>query len=328
MATDKSVIAVIRGARPSFKNNHDKVAFAVHASFLTAGYMLTATGPAAMPESALSSTSTDEVGIDGWNDLEGEYGFVYLNPEEGGKKVLVKCLAMNGKLMVSALPADKGSKSAAEPLHLEISVNDYAGEDGGSNYSQQFKNIDKLITSLNTEVLSKLGSSSLPGSSSGSTSQPSGTARHVQSEPRSGQPEQENHPQFHPSGVIVPPIPPFRFDDTLPGPGAGMYPASYFVFKPDISVCIMERGGFGGDGSMLVGPNDPRWFGGDNDPLRFPGAQPGVPPGARFDPYGPPGIPGFEPGRFTRWVGPGRGGRGRNTHPDLEQPGSGFDDYI
>lgn len=24
------------------------------------------------------------------------------------------------------------------------------------------------------------------------------------------------------------------------------------------------------------------------------------PPGARFDPYGPPGVPGFEPGRFTR----------------------------
>lgn len=27
----------------------------------------------------------------------------------------------------------------------------------------------------------------------------------------------------------------------------------------------------------------------------------GVPPGARFDPYGPPGIPGFEPNRFARY---------------------------
>lgn len=26
----------------------------------------------------------------------------------------------------------------------------------------------------------------------------------------------------------------------------------------------------------------------------------GVPPGARFDPYGPPGVPGFEPDRFGR----------------------------
>lgn len=28
----------------------------------------------------------------------------------------------------------------------------------------------------------------------------------------------------------------------------------------------------------------------------------GVPPGARFDPYGPPGVPGFEPNRFVRYV--------------------------
>ncbi|CAN1770137.1 Probable proteasome inhibitor [Linum perenne] len=309
MATEKSVIAVIRGARPSFKNDQDKVAFAVHASFLATGYMLTATGPAAMSDSALSSTSTDEVGIDGWNELDGEYGFVYLNPEVEGKRVLVKCLAMNDKLVVSALPADKGSKSAAEPVHLEISVNDYVVEDGGSNYSQQFKKLDKLISSLNTEVLSKLDGSHQSGSSSTSTSHPSDAARHVENEPRSGQPEPGN-PQFHPSGVVVPPVAPFGYSDLYPGPGAGMYPS---------------RGGVGGDGGMLLGPNDPRWFGGENQGLGFPGVQPGVPPGARFDPYGPPGIPGFEPGRFTR--GPARPGRGGNMHPDLEQPGNGFD-YI
>lgn len=28
----------------------------------------------------------------------------------------------------------------------------------------------------------------------------------------------------------------------------------------------------------------------------------GVPPGARFDPYGPPGVPGFEPNRFVRCI--------------------------
>ncbi|KAJ1376770.1 putative proteasome inhibitor, partial [Sesbania bispinosa] len=35
----------------------------------------------------------------------------------------------------------------------------------------------------------------------------------------------------------------------------------------------------------------------------FPGGLPGVPPGARFDPYGPPGVPGFEPNRFARYGG-------------------------
>lgn len=58
MVNQKSVMAVIRAARPSFRNNHDKIAFAVHASFLAAGYVLTATGPPAFSENALSSAST------------------------------------------------------------------------------------------------------------------------------------------------------------------------------------------------------------------------------------------------------------------------------
>ncbi|KAI4365101.1 hypothetical protein MLD38_021120 [Melastoma candidum] len=86
--------------------------------------------------------------------------------------------------------------------------------------------------------------------------------------------------------------------DLFPGPGAGMFPS---------------RGGFVGGGSMLLGPNDPSWFGGLREP-GFPGGQPAVPPGARFDPFGPPDVPGFEPGLFVR--NPRR--PGGNAHPDLE----------
>lgn len=57
----------------------------------------------------------DEVGIDGWNEFDGEYAFVYTNPKKGSKKFLVKCLVMNDKLLVDAI-ADGG----AEPAHLEI----------------------------------------------------------------------------------------------------------------------------------------------------------------------------------------------------------------
>lgn len=41
-----------------------------------------------------------------------------------------------------------------------FSVGDYAGEDGGSNYSQQFKNLDKLVKRIDTDILSKLDGSS------------------------------------------------------------------------------------------------------------------------------------------------------------------------
>ncbi|KAF3787255.1 putative proteasome inhibitor [Nymphaea thermarum] len=41
---------VIRASRPSFRNDHDKVAFLAHASFLSADYVLTTAGKAALGE--------------------------------------------------------------------------------------------------------------------------------------------------------------------------------------------------------------------------------------------------------------------------------------
>ena len=138
-------MAVIRAARPSFRGQYDKVAFVVHATFLSSGYLLTAAGQRAFSDSAHSSSSTgkfpsiyakfsefrsssrnfvslkipfsvsDEVGMDGWNEVDGEYAFVYANPEKGNKKVLVKCLVMNDVLLVDAL-----ADGCSEPLHLEI----------------------------------------------------------------------------------------------------------------------------------------------------------------------------------------------------------------
>ncbi|KAG6697485.1 hypothetical protein I3842_09G202400 [Carya illinoinensis] len=134
MVDDKSVMAVVRAARPSFCNNHDKIAFAV--------------------------------GMDQWNGLDDEYTFVYANPDKGSKKVLVKCLEMEDKLLVDAL-ADGDS----EPFRLwgwwvfHCSVEDYAGENGGTNYSGQYKNLAELVKKLDTEILSKLDGSSLPSSS-------------------------------------------------------------------------------------------------------------------------------------------------------------------
>ncbi|XP_017977444.1 PREDICTED: probable proteasome inhibitor [Theobroma cacao] len=299
MSNEKSVMAVIRAARPSFRNDHDKIAFAVHASFLSSGFVLTAAGPPALADNALSSPSTDEVGIDNWNEFDDHYAFVYTNPEKGSKKVLVKCLVMNGKLLVDAF-ADGGS----EPVHLEIDIDNYVGENGSGNFSAQYKNLEKMVSSLDKEVISKLyGKSSKSSSSSDPPSLETGEGLRRDVNDPGVRINEPAGPQPHPSGVVVPPIYPMGGSDLFPGPGAGMYPT---------------RGDFGG-GGMLLGPNDPRWFGGVGGEPGFPGAQPGVPPGARFDPYGPPGVPGFEPNRFVR--NPRRPGGG--THPDLEHFGGG-----
>ncbi|XP_061348948.1 probable proteasome inhibitor [Gastrolobium bilobum] len=304
MASDKSVLAVIRAARPTFRNQNDKIAFAVHSSFLASGYILIATGPEALSDNAFSISSNDEVSVDHWNELNDEYAFVYTNPEKGSKKVLVKCLVMNEKLLVHAL-----SEGSSEPLHLEINVGDYAGEDGSSNYSQQFKNLEKLVKSMDGDILSKLDGSANASSSSNS-SETSDRTRQGIYRPGAAFGEPAGPPN-HPSGIIFPPVPIGSGSDLVPGPAAGVYPS---------------RGDHGFGGSMLVGPNDPRWFGGGigGEPA-FPGGLPGVPPGARFDPYGPPGVPGFEPNRFAR--NPRR--PGYDPHPDLQHfRRDGDSDYI
>ncbi|XP_040361792.1 probable proteasome inhibitor [Rosa chinensis] len=95
----------------------------------------------------------EEVGIEKWN----EYTFVYLNPEKGSKKVLVKCLVIDGTLSVDAL-----ADGASQNVHCEFNVGDYVQENEGSNYSSQFKNLNTLVKNLNAQVLLKLKESSTP----------------------------------------------------------------------------------------------------------------------------------------------------------------------
>lgn len=294
-------MAVIRASRPSFRNNADKVAFAIHSSFLAAGFVLTATGQPAFAEDALSSSSTDEVGIEHWNDFEDEYAFVYFNPEKNDKKVLVKCLVMGDKLLVDAL----ADGAAAEPVHLEINTNDYVRVETTGNYNAQYNNLGKLVNSLYSHIMSKLDG---PSAKDAFGSQPSGSNDQPNVVVNEGQTSTSITP-----GILYPPVNPAGGSDLFPGAGAGIYPT---------------RGDLGG-GSMLIGMNDPRWSGNVGGRQGFPGLPgmlpPGGVPGARFDPYGPPGVPGFEPDRFTRLPRQPGGGR---THPDLEQPGSGDADYI
>ncbi|XP_074276022.1 putative proteasome inhibitor [Silene latifolia] len=319
MATEKAVMVLIRASRPSFRNSHDKVAFVVHASFLYAGFVLTATGPPAFATDVLSSSTSDEVGIEGWNEVEDEYAFVYVNPEKSNKKILLKCLVMGDKLMVDAL-----SDGASEPVHLDINVNECVVETDATDYNAQYKNLGKLVRSLESDVLRRLDGSS------GGSHMSSHSSLRSSDEPNRNIDGSEST-QGSPAGFVLPPVNPVGGSDLFPSGGAGIYPS---------------RGGFGA-GLMLVGPEDPRWFGGGGGPFSHipggPGGLGGPPPGARFDPYGPPGVPGFEPGSFGRFPrgptpqgsthpdlqpGRGSGGPGRRIHPDLEQPGSGGFDFI
>ncbi|XP_021911234.1 probable proteasome inhibitor, partial [Carica papaya] len=202
MASEHSVMAVIRAARPNFRNSQDKVAFAVNATFLVSGYVLNATGPPAFADDSLSSSSTEEVGIDRWNELDGEYAFLYVIPGKTSEKTLVKCLAMNDKLLVAVLAT--GTK---EPLHLEIDIGEYVSDSGGANYSDQFKNLDKLVKSLQNQILSKLDNGSNSSSTTATSIEVSSVSRRNRSDADDRDVGVSGHanPQIHPSGIVVPP---------------------------------------------------------------------------------------------------------------------------
>ncbi|XWS55609.1 hypothetical protein CRYUN_Cryun09bG0015400 [Craigia yunnanensis] len=59
MSNERSVMAVIKAARPSFRNDQDKIAFSVHASILSSGFVLTATAPHALADNVVSSPSNE-----------------------------------------------------------------------------------------------------------------------------------------------------------------------------------------------------------------------------------------------------------------------------
>ncbi|XXG69530.1 hypothetical protein AAC387_Pa06g2374 [Persea americana] len=317
MATESSVMALIRAYRPHFRNAHDKIPFALNASFLAAGYVLTATGNRAF---SASPPSEEEVGIDGWNELDDCYGFIYKKAGGGSKKfVIVKCLVMGENLVIDAMCHGEEKR---EPINLQINVNDFVSDEASSstNYEKIYKNFPSLVDCLQSGILDKLENTVKHDSASASSSEANQTILQVGSVPKHHEDRPDvdilTEPQPYPPGFAYPPVFPVGIDDLLPGPPAGVFPT---------------RGGFGIGGGigggMLVGPDDPRWHGGvGRAQPGFPGGLPGVPPGSRFDPIGPPNVLGFEPERFIR--NPRRPGGGGGGHPDSQHFPGGHDYYL
>nr|GMC99658.1 probable proteasome inhibitor [Ipomoea batatas] len=277
---------VIRASRPTFRNPYDKVAFAVHASCLASGFVLLATGRSAFSGDPFSLPFAGEVGIDHWNDFGNNYGFIYSTPEGPSKKVIIRCLVLNGKLLIGAL-----WEGASAHLHLELNVQDYV-ENGGANYDSQYKNFGKLVEEINKEILSK-GSPSTNSLSS----EKGGIRDNVD---RRGA---ESNYSYQPSGSVPPgyavlPIPAFGGSGIFPATGPGVYSTS--PISPAPGPVVYPTRYSGGYEGMLLGPSYARFLTGISGDPRLPRGAQGIPPGGRFDPFGPPDVPGSEPGVFSR----------------------------
>ena len=104
------------------------------------------------------------------------------------------------------------------------------------------------------------------------------------------------------------------------GPDLRGHPPLVNVGHDDLGPNSRGPGGFDSNGS-LVGPNHPM-FHGRNNGVDFPqyGGRmpPGVPPNARFDPFGP-SVP--RPGSYRGGRGRGNFGSGMPNHDHLRMPG-------
>ena len=117
MATHTTaVLAVVRAARPQFRNRADAVVFALHAALLAEGFVLVAVGDAAEEEPPRGAALA-ETGHDGWNAARDEYAFRYRREGAGAADgtVVLKALAAGAKLLVDAAPPSPGAVE-----HLEL----------------------------------------------------------------------------------------------------------------------------------------------------------------------------------------------------------------
>eukprot|EP00850_Spirogloea_muscicola_P006436 SM000030S11445 [mRNA] locus=s30:734031:736404:+ [translate_table: standard] len=275
MAIEEAVLAAIKAAKPVFRDDHDRVAFAAHAAVLASGYSLVAAGRSvdAEPSEAKESEATSS-----WKNSNGTYAFRYAADDDPERTMILKGTAMGESLMLDAA-AD------SRTTNTELKVKDYVADTSNSSYARQYKNLRLLVEHVERDILKDLyppiaSAKSTSRSSQGKTE----TSRLI---------EGENQPQWQPaqgSGLYVPNQ---GHDDLYPASGLGVFP-----MQPDMPG-LMGGVGIPGGGGMLLGPNDPRWLGvGSSQGPYGGGLPPGVPAGARFDPYGPFGVPGFEPDRF------------------------------
>lgn len=187
-----------------------------------------------------------------WAEGHDHYALTYQH-ETSGETFLLKIVKFDRMLLVNFLRF-KDERVAS----FEIRPTDYV-ENNLSSFDTAFKNLDKLWKLLDTELLNTFANKSKTCPPSKSTEQPR-SEPHQQDPLRAtpGRRQWEEHAS--PFGIGRSDLDPFA------GPGSGM------IFDP-------MRSGMPSYGSPA---------GGIGGPNRLPRGA--VPPGARFDPFGPPDL--------------------------------------
>lgn len=304
----------------------ERLALAVHMYVVGLGYVLTRTGEGTQSgadsargfsaDSMAKADTREQREGEAWNNTPGVYVFHYNSDgmqDAFHGDVVMKCLIAGQDLIVHVQCHREGVETTGpkqddslDECSVSLSIPEYTtgkGRQGSSSLG--YKDLDALVTKLNCGIGMQLDSSMVRSTSESLSEKDTETGR--KSGPSGG----------YSKGEMVP-SDDDQIDnrDTRVGYGDVVPPG----IRPPGS--LSEPGGLGRGGGMMVGPHHPI-FG----PSRIddPGYDPsigegrgGLPPGARWDPIGPPGTPGFRPSDFQR-----KKSSREHPHPDIMPPGRG-----
>ena len=298
------ISATIAAIGAEISSREDLLVLCTHVIFLQNNFMCQCSSGALPPN---------------WTDKSGGYAMAYTHPKISDWRINLKCVVMDGKILLHcAIDGDQKvhdlevSSGAYFESHIKIPNNRLTLKAKSIAGYLQYASAIRLcfrgndpLQQLRDSVEKKLIHEILNGSSGE-------TASKVDEDRRN---KKRNMPDGHERFV-----PPRNVEQD-----SRVHPPLSNVGHDDLGPNIRGPGAFGPSGS-LVGPNHPMFSGrsnGRNFPQYGGGRPPGVPPNARFDPFGP-SLP--RPGLYRGGRGRGTFGGGMPNNDHLRMPGE--EDYM
>ncbi|RUS91642.1 hypothetical protein EGW08_000615 [Elysia chlorotica] len=276
--------------RDQLQSNDDAAIAVVHWNLISNGLKCCGTGDT-WPNSQSENHIGSEALPQGWSQDQSIYTLRYVDPTSN-RTYLMKALAMDGSLILHLVRCFD-----EKTVSMTVQSRDYVTNSRESVQST-YRALSVLNNQLDKELYEKLVSGR-SGSARGSASDTAASSSH--------------RPLSHPNPPERSPL----MVDPPRGPGSGggigyipprnpLGPGSY----DPLNIGGADLDPFGRGGGMFMDPRNFPHLPGGIMPRPMPGFPPGsVPPGARFDPVGPPGL---RP----------------QPDPDHERPPNGYDDMF
>ncbi|XP_033726461.1 proteasome inhibitor PI31 subunit-like [Pecten maximus] len=255
--------------REKLKSPQDAIITTLHWSLVSNGYKCIGVG-----ETASESDSQTELLPTGWNESQDLYTLRYRQEGQPSTVYMLKVIRIDNDLLVNFM--NVGNETV---VNLNIRTRDFT-TGNLTSFDSAFQNLNELCSQFKREILDAV----LKGDNKNvSTSQVSRSSQERRSQERSRSYEEEYDPLRIPSRrPHMPQRPPDWSDPGDP----------FSIGRADLDP--LGRGG-----GMRFDPfrgNRPGMRPDPNAGLPHPLPPGAVPPGARFDPFGPPGGPGQRPG--------------------------------